>query len=519
VTRRQRCIGLLLAGPAALLSIEAPTNPFLADSLWPCPHRNGAAQASTPWPGPDPSESLSVQTRRIVANGASPWLVTPPAYPDGSIAIWGATITHVYKLRLFRGQLDVMDLVPIDNDLLDHHWNLFALADGRVVLPDPRERQLRIYQDAVPGDAGSRIALSATLDLDPAVLGRPALLQVARDGRLVSFTDTGHLTATDVTTGPVASYHLSPWPNEGIGHNQFPVGEANDLYLVTDQRMVRVDWTGSAFIKRWEVPYDSAAGSGSGCGTTPTLIGGPGDPDHLVVIVDNHAPNNRLVAFWRDAIPNDWAGIPGHDRRVAAITALPYARTDGTTQGVENSPCAWGYDIVVSQWSGLRPPADAIPGVQLVRWNPGNNSMQVVWENNAVAINNVPTWSAGSGLIYGTGRRGGLYHLYAMRTDDGTLQLDLPLGPEEIYLDQGNQILLLPGRQLVYPSLRGVVHVRPTTMRELRVQVDPPHDGRPTLQSGQGSIPSLLLRPGSHVWSGLDPTSSSLIWWIPGDPG
>jgi hypothetical protein len=86
-----------------------------------------------------------------------------------------------------------------------------------------------------------------------------------------------------------------------------------------------------------------------------------------VAAVDVHE-KNRPVAFWRDAIQEDWKGLPGYDRRVAAIVPFPYATSAGDGFTVENSQPAWNRDIVIAQYAGFDPKCDAPRGVQKLDW-------------------------------------------------------------------------------------------------------------------------------------------------------
>ena len=166
--------------------------------------------------------------------------------------------------------------------------------------------------------------------------------------------------------------------------------------------------------------------------------------------------------------PPDWRGLPGYDRRVAAVTPLPYATAAGAGFNTENSPTAWGYEIATAQWNGIGPKRDPMPGVQKLRWDPRRRSLDVVWATDAVALNNILTYSDGSKLVYGTGLAVGtdVYHFYALDWATGRVVLDLPLGDGDEFIDGGNQLTVLADRSLVYGSGdAGLVHItagRPT---------------------------------------------------------
>ena len=214
----------------------------------------------------------------------------------------------------------------------------------------------------------------------------------------------------------------------------------------------------------------------SGSGTTPTLVGVDGE-DELVVVVDGHQPNNRLVAFWRDEVPADWAGLDGVDRRVAAITPAPYATAEGRGFNTECSPTAWGYDIAFAQWGGIDPEEDPLPGVQKFRWDPATRTLALVWATDQATMNNVLTYSDGSGLVYGTGRRSGVYTFYALDWATGEVVIEHPLGTDAAFTDGGNQVVPLADRSLVYGSgAGGLVRIGPTDV----VAVEPSPEAEAT---------------------------------------
>jgi hypothetical protein len=89
----------------------------------------------------------------------------------------------------------------------------------------------------------------------------------------------------------------------------------------------------------------------------------------------------------------------------------------------------------------------------------------LAWTNAEVAINGVLTIAAGSRLVYGSGRnrtptRSCEYRYRALDWDSG-LVLDVPLGDDRRFIDQGNQSTLAADRSIVYGSVGGLVRIRP----------------------------------------------------------
>lgn len=87
--------------------------------------------------------------------------------------------------------------------------------------------------------------------------------------------------------------------------------------------------------------------------------------------------------------------------------------------------------------------------------------MSLVWSNDRVHMNGVLTYAAGSGLVYQSGRRDCTYRLYGLDWRTGEVVLDIPMGNDERFLDQGNQIVPTADRSLLFGSKEGWVRIRP----------------------------------------------------------
>lgn len=416
------------------------------------------------------------------------------AYPDGSRAVYGSSTTHLFKALAGPRGLEVVASAELARRRFTPHYNLFVLRGGDVVVQDRKARRYLRFADARLGDPRSPLRLVGAWTLPDGVRGAPTQVNVTFDGHVVALTDAGVLVAVRadqlgrVPDPPVAVFDTRPAGGDLSTHNAFAVDETGGLFVVSHQAMTRVTWDGRAFRLAWRAPYDflgpGCAGRAptsqrrgvlmvargrpcTGSGTTPTLLGpADGADDRLVVVVDGHRPRNHLVAFWRDRVPDDWAGLPGLDRRVAAVTALPYSTPDGRGFTAENSPTAWGYTVATAQYNGLRPPCDPVRGVQQLRWDPRRRAFAVTWATDRVNLNNVLTYSAGSGLVYGTGRQpagagGCAFHFYALDWATGAVRVDLPLGSDRAFNDPGDQVTVLEDRSVVFGTSRGLVRVRP----------------------------------------------------------
>jgi hypothetical protein len=150
------------------------------------------------------------------------------------------------------------------------------------------------------------------------------------------------------------------------------------IIFVTDEAWIGAVKQDFSIVRR-EVFMAVTGGSCTGTGTTPTLVGRAG-MDELVVVVDSHR-NNNLVAFWRNELPTNRSSLPGQDARVA------------------------GYDIAVAQYVGFFKAGCDVPrGVQMARWNPDADKLDLLWANGDVPFHNIVSISFGSSLLYGSGK-------------------------------------------------------------------------------------------------------------------
>lgn len=463
----------VVIGPAAGTLGPQPSyvtpNPHLADSPWPTYHQSNYAQASTPLAGPRPGRGADVQFTETELPGdgysqaTSPWSNLSPEYPDGSRVVWGTTLDHVFKTVVDGDTFETVAThpLPVTTPIWDNfsHWNNLVLADNTIIVGDRTSRTFFRYGDADPTDARSPIVVRDEWTLPASVPGLLGAFNVSYDGRLIFLTDAGIVASVRPDFTDLVTFRFPTGSEEFALHNGFPIDEDGSMYHVTDSQMLRLDWTGSDFELVWSVPYDSKGGGWNGAkgsGTTPTLVGGPDDPDRLVVVVDAKSPSN-LVAFWRDEIPADWPGLPGHDRRVAAVVSLPDIDAD---PAVENSVVARGYDMAVARWNGFAPGCRTDKGVNQLSWDPATNTMSVSWRNTEVNMNGVMTYSGGTDLVYGSGREGCTYYFYGLDWDTGDVVVRIRLGRSDMWLDQGNNTVIDADGSAIFGTAQGIARIR-----------------------------------------------------------
>ena len=464
---------------------EAPPNPHAAGTVWGQFHRNGYAQAATTQRGPEPGDDFELQYLRVPGRGGTPTQMhVSEAYPDGSRTAWSTTLTHIVKARVKGETFELADAYEITERALDWniHWNMQLGRGNKAYVPAPKDRAILRLGEANPADPMSPIVLEDRFVLPGEIRGAATVINLTYDGWLVFVTDEAWIGAVRTDFSAYRAFDLGGATNDLSTHNSFPVDEQGNVYIVSFFAMTKVRWTGDGFELVWRTPYDFRGAdcgppsdktsrevvkaiTGQACtgsGTTPTLVG-RGDMDRLVVAVDSHRENN-LVAFWRDEIPQDWQGLPGQDRRVAAILPLPHSTWEGKGFTAENSPPVSGYDIAVAQYAGFWPKCDSPRGVQLARWDPASRRLTLLWANPEVPFNNVMTLSSGSGLLYGSGRDPDCNFVYrGLDRATGRVAFEVPIGKPNRFIDGGNTNALLDDRSIVFGVSRGMMRLRPVS--------------------------------------------------------
>ena len=465
-----------LALPAtARAVVEAPHNPALGRGGWAVYHRNNYAQASTAARGPEPGDRLEAQVLEIPGHDVSPWTLLTAPYASGAQAAWGSSRFGVWKALLDGPRFALISslLLP-ERARFDFDYGMVALADDTLITSIQKRNEFVLYGDLRRGDAESPIGELRRWKVPQSVGQLSTHFSLTWDGRIVFITREGRVGALDRASGEIATVPLRDDDGADLStHNSFPLDEAGGVYVASQQSVTRLDWNGREFSRGWFTPIDLrgpgcppqprsrfreaiAVARGDTCtgsGTTPTLLGTP--RDGVVVLVDGWSPQNRMIALWRGEPPRDWVGLPGYDRRVAAILPLPHSTPDGAGFTMENSPAAWGDALVCAQWNGLRPSCAPLPGVQKLRWDAPRRELALAWANDSVALNGVLTISGGSKLVYGCGRRDCEWRYSALDWQTGRLMIDLPLGNDDRFRDPGNQHVITADRSIVYGGVGG----------------------------------------------------------------
>ncbi|MDX6643959.1 MAG: hypothetical protein QOD76_1921, partial [Solirubrobacteraceae bacterium] len=457
--------------PVAPDGHEPICNPYLASSAWSTPHRASYAQDSVPFAGPEPGDGVRYEHRSypdipVIVQVSEP-------YPDGKRVLWFSTTSAPDAQRVYKADYDTLAPIaswdvtreggsPAGIPNTSGVYNVLVRGDHFVTL---RARSIQVYGDAQPRVRTSDIKLlkrltvpdSAFCRSDDRIIG----LTVLFTGELAFATVNGVIGVVPLDLGRMDAAHLVTHslngarcadPNAAIERisNSLAADEDGGIYPVTDHAQYRIDFAGGRLAQAWRAEYETGGGSGgarldAGSGSTPTVMGTDPRDDKFVVITDG-APVANLTLFWRGAIPPDWPGLPGRDRRIACVAPQNFGDPAAKSTISEQSVVVRGYaSYVVNNALGLdaaygllpdalRPASAAIippgtepHGMQRTDWDPRSRTCRSVWANRRVSIpNGVPSASAASGMVYGMGYRDGMWGLEGLDAATGADRLWVP---------------------------------------------------------------------------------------------
>jgi hypothetical protein len=490
----------------AVDGFEPPQNHFLADSPWPMSHRNPYNQASSPLRGPEPGDDMDKDFIRTL-----PVSITL-AYSNkrdnaGNRNVWGATLGTVYELDMNGRKIDmvaskikgfaddplsgayiVMD--KDDNVFVPHNTEVRRYKEHK---SKPIKRFFRWFLPRQNPEKIIKMERKFTIPSEYLIFGDDYIvgMNMTYDGFLVLATSKGVVCAVDRHLSSHACLILPSNRTEGYDEvsNSIAVDETGGVFIVTNKKMHRVQWTGNnlsmntqdgAWSANYEVgPDEPLPGRlGTGSGSTPSLMGSAG-MDQFVVFTDGQELTH-LVLMWRGDIPHDWTAIaPGKDRRIAAEIPVTFGNAAATRSISEQSVLVRGYSAMVvnndykfdsSQWPGLLSKAtvfisnlafNAPYGVERFSWNPNVREFNSDWANpNISCPNGIPTMSAASNIAYCIGQRNRVWNLEGMDWDTGESVLDFSLGilPANNSFYAATQIG--DNRDIVTGTFGGVVRVQ-----------------------------------------------------------
>ncbi len=441
---------------------KATPNPYLASSLYAITHFDSAQSDSTPYgPGrnvyavdPDakpicyggPINIITLASTNtdymwevgsdrvsVVHGGEGEWSTAAEfdALADASGGTFGAIPDE--NLRAFGESSAVgMDAASMDaqlKSLFGENYGsrfgngIYSVVDKDNVLYTNYGNNLYGFAWSDPGRPSEGIAIryklenvvSAIQGDDPAPPAGTRLfgLSMTYDGRLI-ITFSNGVAVIDRDLNP-ASNSFYRFADDEYVSNSLSVDEHNGIYVASNKLMHKLVWTGAELSGSeadgaWSSPYDTSKvlppiiKVGNGTGSTPTLMGFAGDADKLVVITDG-AEQMKLVAFWRDDIPDGFVQKPDTaSPRIAGQIKVTcgFAATPEWIQS-EQSVVVHGYGAFVVnnipetvnsevqsankilQVSLMGPAYPTSYGVERFQWNPSTHEWSSVWARSDVS--------------------------------------------------------------------------------------------------------------------------------------
>lgn len=252
------------------------------------------------------------------------------------------------------------------------------------------------------------------------------------DGHLVAVFGKGILILSRDLTTVKDIYKL---PEGQQISNSVAVDEKNAIYLASGSTtpneqglMQKIVWTGTRLSTdeadgAWQATYDGgelapSIKMGMGTGSTPTLMGFGDDEDKLVVITDG-VKRMKLVAYWRDELPDDAPNIDPQNPRLAGEIEVNCGLPTSTEWiQSEQSVAVAGYGaFVVNNLTSTQGVGDKIVdvlaigplltppvGVERFQWNTAENAWESVWARADVSsVSMIPSISTSSNMVFVNG--------------------------------------------------------------------------------------------------------------------
>jgi hypothetical protein len=481
VVSRRETIGLLVAAavvppflrtPHALATTSGPPrNHFLSADKYGTTHFDPAQTDSFPYPAPRGTFSIDLRKFPRIVGGPVNFMQLASTSQQ---YMWATSTGGMSYVEVANGawrqvaHVDTPSAKPVSPELLDKVWeqrfttieqaeqaiiqdlgldlkrlmsNVYMFVDNdNVLYANSIPGQVVAYGLVDPANPAAGIKVLRTLDLRDLlknigesstndVLKQYGALvtaaQLTYDGMLVVGTSRS-ISVTDRNfAGPLQTVEFSP--DEYVS-NSIAVDENGGIYVAGEKAMHKLVWTGSKLSEdegdgAWASPYDTgreppSVKFGRGTGSTPTLMGFGDDTDKLVVITDG-SDRMKIVAFWRDQIPDDFKQKEGtKSRRIAGqfqitcgLDPLPEfiqseqsVVVNGYGAFVVNNIRAQGHkDKLVDVVAG-GPVFDPPIGCERVEWDPKTRQWGSAWtRNDVVGTSMVPAMSSTSGIAFVNG--------------------------------------------------------------------------------------------------------------------
>lgn len=309
-----------------------------------------------------------------------------------------------------------------------------AMANGNYVLCDKdnyaytnARTVICRYKLKEANNPAAGIELDKQIDMAP-YMGNPQTLVglvMTYDGYLAVLSQNAiAIIDRELSMTPV----VQTIPEDQVITNSASVDEKNGIYVASNSRtpegkgiMHKFVWANGKLSDKeadggWTAYYDGgpeapAIKMGYGTGSTPTLMGFGDDEDKLVVITDG-SKKMKLVAFWRDEIPE------GGNSRIAGEKEISCG-LPSSTEWVqsEQSVVVSGYGAFVVNnviSNSIKDKIVAILaigplitppyGVERLQWNTKENQWESVWTRADVSsVSMIPSVSSASNMVFVNG--------------------------------------------------------------------------------------------------------------------
>ena len=271
----------------------------------------------------------TVETMRVVGNDEEKYL---PPFTD-----------HINNIR--QGTANIMNGTYV---VMDHEGNYYA-GWGTTVYK---------ISDVNHGDVNSKIEIASSFNLKDGLspeeaekINRLVAISMTYDGYL-AIAMPGIIAILDRELRNMEYILLE---GEAVD-NGISVDQDGGIYLKTSKYMRKLVWNGNTLSDReedgaWKTTYDDVPNPKSlsrGAGNTPALMGYGPDDDKLVLLVDS-GEKIKVVAFWKNEIPEDFEQKPEtKSRRIADQLEL----TIEVPATIEWSPHIYGNGVMMmaSAW-------------------------------------------------------------------------------------------------------------------------------------------------------------------------
>ena len=450
--------------PLSEATVPTP-NPYLASEHYSLTHFNSAQTDAFPYAVKGGTFQMNPDDCASTWSGPVNLMTLSSTDPD---YMWGMCSDRVSYIRIADGAFERVAEIGLPNGIqMNTEENLRKLVDTQYPSTD------QLYADAVEilgkypqmsmsngnyvicdnenyaytnartvicryklkeaGNPKAGIVLDKQVDMAPYMDNPQTLVGMVMtyDGYLVVASGNG-IAIIDRTMSMPPVVKLIP--DDQVITNSAAVDEHNGIYIASNSRtpggkgiMHKFVWKNGKLSEdeadgAWTASYDGgpeapAIKMGYGTGSTPTLMGFGDDEDKLVVITDG-AKRMKLVAFWRDDIPEDAVPVDAENPRIADQKEISCGLS-ASTEWIqsEQSVAVSGYgafvvnnvipntvpDKIVAVLS-IGPLVTPPFGVERLQWDTEKNQWYSVWTRSDVSsISMIPAISTASNMVFVNG--------------------------------------------------------------------------------------------------------------------